>query len=79
MWIQDVLAGELELGPTEGLNHRLLVLHLSGDGHYDLANVDPGQRAQGFPEALFLPVWSLDWGQHTSHESPLERVVSKVA
>ena len=33
---------------------------------------------QGFPEAPRIPVWSLDWGQHASHESPLERAVSQV-
>ena len=44
----DLLAAkELELGPTEGLDHRLLVLPLSADGHCDLANVDPGQCAPG--------------------------------
>ena len=44
----DLLAArELELGPKEGLNHRLHVLQLSADGHYDLANVDPGQCAPG--------------------------------
>ena len=32
----------------------------------------------GFPKATHIPVWSLDWGQHASHEGPLERVVSKV-
>ena len=47
MWIQDVVAGELELGPKEGLDHMLLVLQLSADGHCDLANVDPGQCAPG--------------------------------
>ena len=47
MWIQDVVTGELELGPNEGLNHRLFVLHLSGDGHYDSADVDPGQCTPG--------------------------------
>ena len=44
----DLLAArELELGPKEGLNHRLHVLQLSADGHYDLANVDPGHCALG--------------------------------
>ena len=38
---------ELELGPAEGLNHMLLVLQLGADGHYDLANVDPGHFALG--------------------------------
>ena len=42
-----LVAKELELGPTEGLDHRLLVLQLSADGHCDLANVDPGQCAPG--------------------------------
>ncbi|TEA23207.1 hypothetical protein DBR06_SOUSAS5510013, partial [Sousa chinensis] len=44
----DLLAArELELGPAEGLNHMLLVLQLGADGHYDLANVDPGHCALG--------------------------------
>ena len=42
-----MVARELELGPKESLSHMLLVLHLSGDEHYDLANVDPGQCAPG--------------------------------
>ena len=40
-------ARELELGPAEGFNHMLLVLKLGADGHYDLANVDPGYCALG--------------------------------
>ena len=40
-------ARELELGPVEGFNHMLLVLQLGADGHYDLANVDPGHCALG--------------------------------
>ena len=44
----DLLAArELDLGPSEGLNHTLLVLQLGADGHYDLANVDPGHCALG--------------------------------
>ena len=44
----DLLAArELDLGPVEGLNHMLLVLQLAADGHYDLANVDPGHCALG--------------------------------
>ena len=57
----DLLAArKLELGPAEGLNHMLLVLQLDVDGHYDLANVDPGHCALGFPKAPRIPVWSLD-------------------
>ena len=42
----DLLAArELELGPAEGFNHMFLVLQLGADGHYDLANVDPGHCA----------------------------------
>ena len=42
----DLLAArELELGPSEGFNHMFLVLQLGADGHYDLANVDPGHCA----------------------------------
>ena len=40
-------ARELELGPAEGFNHMLLVLQFGADGHYDLANVDPGHCALG--------------------------------
>ena len=44
----DLLAArELELGPSEGFNHMFLVLQLGADGHYDLANVDPGQCVPG--------------------------------
>ena len=32
----------------------------------------------GFPKAWQIPVWSLDWGQQTSQECPLERVVFKI-
>ena len=44
----DILsARDLELGPAEGFNHMLLVLQLGADGHYDLANMDPGHCALG--------------------------------
>ena len=44
----DLLAArELELGSAEGFNHMFLVLQLGADGHYDLANVDPGHCALG--------------------------------
>ena len=36
-----------ELGLAEGLNHMLLVLQFGANGHYDLANVDPGHCALG--------------------------------
>ena len=42
-----LVAWELELGLVEGLNHMLLVLQVVVDGHYDLANVDPGHCALG--------------------------------
>ena len=42
-----LMARELEFGPAEGFNHMLLVLQLGADGHYDLANVDPGHCALG--------------------------------
>ena len=42
-----LVTSELEFGPAEGLNHMLLVLQLGADGHYDLANVDPGHCALG--------------------------------
>ena len=32
----------------------------------------------GFPKALRILVWRLDWGQRARHECPLERAVSKV-
>ena len=47
----DLLAArELELGPVEGLHPMLLVLQFGADGHYDLANVDPGHCALGLPK-----------------------------
>ena len=33
--------------------------------------------ARGFLRSLHVPVWSLGWGQHVSHECPLESRVSK--
>ena len=72
-------ARELELGPVKGLRHVLLALQLGADidimtcPKWTLASVP-----QGFPEAPRIPVWSLDWGQHASHECPLGRAVSKV-
>ena len=75
----DLLAArELELGPVEGLNHMPLVLQLGVNRHYNLAKVDSGHCALGFPKAPRISVWSLDWGQHASHECPLERAVSRV-
>ena len=73
-----MVARELELGPKESLSHRLLVLQLSVDGHYDLANVDPGYCALGFPKAPCITVCGLDWGQHASHECPLGRADSRL-
>lgn len=61
---------ELELGPLEGSNYTLLVLHLGADGHCNLAHVDPGHCALGLPKAPCVPVWSLHWGQHGSPECP---------
>ena len=76
----DLLATrELELRPAEGLNHMFLVLQeqLQMDimtwPMWTLATVP-----WGFPKALCVPVWSLDRGQHASHECPLERAVSRV-
>ena len=44
----DLLAArELELGPVESPNHMLLLLQLGVDGHYDLADVNPGHCAPG--------------------------------
>ena len=46
--VDPLAARELELGPTEGLNHKLLVPQLSADGHYNnLANVDRGECTPG--------------------------------
>ena len=67
-----------ELGLAEGLNHMLLVLQFGANGHYDLANVDPGHCAWDSPKVPCIPVWSLDWGQHANHECSLLRTVSKV-
>lgn len=61
---------KLELGPLEGFNYTLLVLYLGADGHCNLANVDPGHCALELPKAPCIPVWSLEWGQHASHECP---------
>ena len=44
----DLLAArELELGPVESPNHMLLFLQLGVNGHYDLADVNPGHCAPG--------------------------------
>ena len=67
-----------ELGLVEGLNHMPLVLQLGVNRPYNLAKVGSGHCALGFPKAPRIPVWSLDWGQHASHECPLARVISKV-
>ena len=72
------MARELELGPAEGFNHMLLVLQLGADGHYDLDNMDPGHCALGLSKSTTHICLELDWGQHASHECPLERVVLKV-
>ena len=61
--------------PIEGFNHMLFVLQL---GHYDLASVDPGHCALGLSKSTTHICLELDWGQHGSHECPLERAVSKV-
>lgn len=45
-----LVTSELEFGPAESLNHMLLVRQLGVDGHYDLANVDTGHCALGFPK-----------------------------
>ena len=55
-----------------------LVLQLGVNRHFNLAKVDSGHCAVGFPKALRVPVWSLGWGQHARHECPLARVISKV-
>ena len=68
----------LELGPAEGLNHRLLVLQLGADGHYNWPLWTLGTVPWGSPEAPDTVVWSMDWEQHASHECPLERAVSKI-
>ena len=54
-----LVARELELGLVEGFNHMFLVLQLGMDGHYDLANVDPGHCALGLSKGTRIPVWSL--------------------
>ena len=75
----DLLAArELKLGPAEGLNHMLLALQLGADGHYDLASVDPGHCALGLSKGTMNTYLEPRFGQHASHEWPLERAVSKV-
>ena len=69
-----LVTSELEFGPAESLNHMLLVRQLGVDGHYDLANVDTGHCALGFPKTWYIPVWSLDWSQHVSHEMSTGKV-----
>ena len=63
----DLLAArELEPGPAE-FNHMLLVLQVGVDGHYDLANVDPGHCALGLSKATAhtcLEPVSSNTGQH---------------
>ena len=75
----DLLAArELELGPAEGLSHMLVFCRLV---QVDIKTWPVWTLATspwGFPKATHIPVWSLDWGQHASHECPLERAVSKV-
>ena len=56
-----------------------LVLQLGADGHYDLANVDPGHCALGLSKGTAHTCLESRLGeQQASHECPLERVVSKV-
>ena len=73
-------ARELELGPAEGFNHMLLVLQLGADGHYDLANVDPGHCALGLSKGTAHTCLEsrLRNSRPVMNECPLGRVVSKV-
>ena len=63
----DLLAArELEPGSAV-FNHMLLVLQLGADGHYDLANVDPGHCDLGLSKATThtcLEPMSSSTGQH---------------
>ena len=72
----DVLAArELELCPAEGFNHMVLVLQLGVDGHYDLANVDPGHctlgLSKGTSHTCLKPV-SPSTGQHLVDADDME-------
>ena len=75
----DLLAAwELELGPVKGQSHMfffctLLWVDIMTWPTWTLATVP-----WGFLEALHILVWSLDWGQHTRHECPLEKAVCRV-
>ena len=73
-------ARELELGPAEGFSHMLLVLQLGADGHYDLANVDPGHCALGLSKGTAHTCLEsrLRNSRPVMNECPLGRVVSKV-
>ena len=75
----DLLAPrELELGREEGLDHMLFVLQPGAVGHHHLGNVDPGHCALELSKSTTHICLELDWGQHASHECPLQRAVSKV-
>ena len=59
----DLLAArELELGPTEGLNHTLLLLHRGADGHYDWPMWTLAAVPLGFEKVPWTPVWGLGLG-----------------
>ena len=59
----DILsARELELGPAEGLNHTLLVLHFGADGHYDWPMWTLAAVPWGFEKVPWTPVWGLGLG-----------------
>ena len=52
-----------------------LVLQLGADGHYDLANVDPGHCALGLSKGTAHTCLESRLGeQQASHECPLERL-----
>ena len=48
-------SGELELGPPERLNDRVLVLVMSPHAHQGLSNTDAGHGAQGLAEGTSHP------------------------
>ena len=71
------MARELELGPvrasvTCSLFCSLVQMDIMTCSMRTLATVP-----RGFPKALHTPIWSLDWGQHASHECPLGRADSR--
>lgn len=66
------------LGPAEGLSHKLLVLRLVWMCMMTWPSWTLATVLWSSPRAPRIPVCSLDWGQHSSHECPLERAEPSV-